>query len=219
MTYYLSTIVIGDYTKYYPIFTSGDTYSHKATYYDHLLFISVTSAWSLSFFKIYLLIFGGGERETQREILTCCSTYLYIHWLLLVCALTRDWTHNLGILGWCYNQLSYLARAIIIIIFNSHMRTFFFLGSWLLEREEVRQKERERNKERRIDWLPPIHSQTGDHIPLCPDQGWHPQPFSHGTKLQPTEPQWPEPSIIFNAHKNSCWNRLRGSVNLPKIML
>ena len=37
---------------------------------------------------------GGGER--QRETLICCSTYFCIHWLILVCALTRDQTLNLG---------------------------------------------------------------------------------------------------------------------------
>lgn len=26
----------------------------------------------------------------------CCFTYVGIYWLLLVCALTKDWTHNLG---------------------------------------------------------------------------------------------------------------------------
>ena len=36
---------------------------------------------------------GGGERE--REM--CCSTLLPTHWLILVCALTRDRTHNLSI--------------------------------------------------------------------------------------------------------------------------
>ena len=45
------------------------------------------------------------------EILVCCSTYLCIHWLIFVCALTRDQTHNLGILRWGSNQLDYLARA------------------------------------------------------------------------------------------------------------
>ena len=37
---------------------------------------------------------GGRGRELGRggetETLICCPTYLYIHWLLLVCALTRD---------------------------------------------------------------------------------------------------------------------------------
>ena len=40
----------------------------------------------------------------------CCSTYLYIHWLILVCALTRYQTHN-GVWGQHSNQLSYSAKA------------------------------------------------------------------------------------------------------------
>ena len=36
--------------------------------------------------------------ETEREIPICCSTFQCILWLLLVCALTRDQTCNLGIL-------------------------------------------------------------------------------------------------------------------------
>ena len=51
----------------------------------------------------------GGVRE--KRTLICCSTYLCIHWLIPICALTRDQTHNLGVLGQCSNQLSYLARA------------------------------------------------------------------------------------------------------------
>ena len=41
----------------------------------------------------------------------CFSTYLCIHWLILVCALTGDRTHNLGMWRCCSKQLSYLARA------------------------------------------------------------------------------------------------------------
>ena len=52
---------------------------------------------------------GQGERERETSI--CCSAYLCIHWLLLVCALTGDGTHNLGVLGGHFNQLSYLSRA------------------------------------------------------------------------------------------------------------
>ena len=50
----------------------------------------------------------GRERET--ETLICCFTYLCVHWLILVCALPRDQTCNLGILEWYSNQLSYPAR-------------------------------------------------------------------------------------------------------------
>ena len=38
------------------------------------------------------------------------------HWLILVCALTRDWTCNLGASGQHSNQLSYLARAHIYFL-------------------------------------------------------------------------------------------------------
>ena len=54
-----------------------------------------------------------GEREKERERkkhLFCCSTYVYIHWLLLVCALTRDGTCSLGVSGQCSNHLSFLTR-------------------------------------------------------------------------------------------------------------
>ena len=37
------------------------------------------------------------ERERERETSICCSTYLCIHWLILVCALARDGTHNLSV--------------------------------------------------------------------------------------------------------------------------
>ena len=64
------------------------------------------------YFCFYLLIcLIERERKEERETSICCSIYLRIHWLILVCALTRDQTHNLGVSGWCSNQLSYLARA------------------------------------------------------------------------------------------------------------
>ena len=47
----------------------------------------------------------------ERETLTCCSTDGCIHWLHLVCALTRGGTRNLSTSGWCSNQLSYPTRA------------------------------------------------------------------------------------------------------------
>ena len=48
-----------------------------------------------------------GERETSM----CCSTYWCIHCLVFICALTRDRTHDLDVLGRCSDQLNYLARA------------------------------------------------------------------------------------------------------------
>ena len=50
---------------------------------------------------------GRGEKETSN----CCSIYLFIHWLIFVCALTGDGTFDLGISGHRSNQLSYLTRA------------------------------------------------------------------------------------------------------------
>ena len=46
--------------------------------------------------KVFVGIFlrekwgGVRERERERERLSGCSTYLCIHWLILVCVLTRD---------------------------------------------------------------------------------------------------------------------------------
>ena len=33
----------------------------------------------------------------EREAVICCSTHLCIHWLIFVCALTRDGTHDLAV--------------------------------------------------------------------------------------------------------------------------
>lgn len=35
----------------------------------------------------------------EREPSVCCSTYLCMHWLLLICALIRDGTCSLGVSG------------------------------------------------------------------------------------------------------------------------
>ena len=64
------------------------------------------------FFFFLLILESGGERET--ETLIYCSTYLCIHWLIVVCALNGDQTLNLGISEQRSNQLSYAARAWIL---------------------------------------------------------------------------------------------------------
>ena len=61
-----------------------------------------------SFF--FLILDRGRESVREKETLICCSTYLCIHLLILARTLTRDQTHNLGTLGRCSNQLSYLTR-------------------------------------------------------------------------------------------------------------
>ena len=37
-------------------------------------------------------------RQKERETSVCCSTYLCIYWLILLCP-DRDQTHNLGVSG------------------------------------------------------------------------------------------------------------------------
>ena len=59
----------------------------------------------------------GMERRTERETSICCSTFLCIHWLLPVRALTGDQTCHHGILGRCSNQLSDSARARLLVLF------------------------------------------------------------------------------------------------------
>ena len=48
--------------------------------------------------------------KVERETSVCCSTYLCTHWLILLCALTRYRTCNIGVSGWHFNKLSYPAR-------------------------------------------------------------------------------------------------------------
>ena len=51
---------------------------------------------------------GEGERKRETSI---CSTFWRIRQLILVCALTRGQTHNLGISSQCSNQLGSPATA------------------------------------------------------------------------------------------------------------
>ena len=82
-----------------------------------LLCIPSDSLMTLTLCKrFYLLIWDREtererDRQTDRQTSICCSTYLCLYWLILVCALTRDQTHNLGVSRQCSNQLSYPARA------------------------------------------------------------------------------------------------------------
>ena len=77
-------------------------------------------AFLKTYLKILFVDFRDREEgeEKEGETLICCSTYSCIHWLLLVCSLTRDQTYNLGISGQYSNQLSYLARAELGIFQN-----------------------------------------------------------------------------------------------------
>ena len=82
-------------------------------WYEHfrkIILVSVLGTASFFKKKKNFLIFID-ERERERDKFVVLLIYLCIAWLLLVCALTRDQTDNLGVLGWCSNQLSYPARA------------------------------------------------------------------------------------------------------------
>ena len=81
-------------------------------------------------FFIFLLIFlrkreEGGRRERGTSI--CYSTYLCIHCLILVRALTRDQTRNLGVSGQRFDQLSYSARACYYLYYYDCVYVFY---SW-----------------------------------------------------------------------------------------
>lgn len=53
------------------------------------------------FVSLYLYIIYWWEKEREID----CSTYLCI-WLIIVCALTRNQTENLGIAGRCSNRVT-----------------------------------------------------------------------------------------------------------------
>lgn len=69
-----------------------------------LLLPSSVEVLIIKFKKIFFIFFW----EKGREALICCTTYFFIHWLILVlvCALTRDWTWNPSKLRWGSNELS-----------------------------------------------------------------------------------------------------------------
>ena len=82
----------------------------------------ITSGILIFFFLMYWF-FRKGERRREgetRETAVGCSTYLCIHWLLLVCALIGDQTCNLGTWGQCSNQLSYSARTLLGFLLRLH---------------------------------------------------------------------------------------------------
>ena len=76
-------------------------------YYEDLIFFAeVCLSYFYLFLKNCIALRERGRGEWgEKEILTFCSTYLCIHWLILICAWSRDSTCNLGKLGGCSNQL------------------------------------------------------------------------------------------------------------------
>ena len=59
---------------------------------------------------VILLSDRGREREREKHRFVIPLTF---QWLSLVCALTRDQTHNLDVWGGCSNQLSHPPRDVI----------------------------------------------------------------------------------------------------------
>ena len=56
------------------------------------------------------------ERQKEREREGERDTDLLVHWLILMCVLTKDGTGNFGVPGQCSNQLSYLARDSVVCL-------------------------------------------------------------------------------------------------------
>lgn len=81
--------------------------------------IPCTGLSCCSFYLIYSFNWLILERERKQGVWGGAGKrkkHVCIHWLILVCAPTRDWTHSLGVLGQHSNQLSYLARALLLIL-------------------------------------------------------------------------------------------------------
>ena len=149
--------------------------SHKVWFsHRQVLHVPVETYWEictiftqfLKFFKEFLLFdWFEKEREREREASICCSTYLYIHWLILICFLTRDETCNLGVLGQYSNQLSYLART--HSVFN-HIFIQHFVNNW----ERITQHESScPGRYGSVDWVPACEmkghwfTSWSDHMP------------------------------------------------------
>ena len=75
-------------------------------------------SWDFRGLHLFFLIFLIDFRERHCFLFP----YLCIHWLIFVCALTRDLTCNLGVSGPCSNQLSYPARAEVSILMKESRR-------------------------------------------------------------------------------------------------
>lgn len=93
---------------------------------------------------MYWLILEKEEGSRERE--SCCSICLCIHWLILVCALTGDWTCKIGILGWCslarvnclHLIFSWLPITICNLLLKFHVfdKLEFLIKRWAFRNEE-----------------------------------------------------------------------------------
>ena len=58
----------------------------------------------LSSQRFFFIDFRERKGRGGGRMLICCSTYLCIHWMILVCALIGNWTHSCGVMGWCSRE-------------------------------------------------------------------------------------------------------------------
>lgn len=52
---------------------------------------------------------GGGARRGEGETLICCHLFMHLLVDFYMCP-DGGLNHNLDVLGWCFNKLSYLVR-------------------------------------------------------------------------------------------------------------
>ena len=64
-------------------------------------------------------------REGEKESSICCSIYLRIHWLILVCVLTGDQILNLGVSGRCSNRVTQPGPSDIDLNYVTHLVNLF----------------------------------------------------------------------------------------------
>lgn len=74
------------------------SHSHGESIRSFTIKCDVDSSYMLFIILKFLSI------DFYRETEICCSTHSCTHWLISVCVLTRDWTCNLPVLGWCSNR-------------------------------------------------------------------------------------------------------------------
>ena len=82
-------------------------------------------------FIFYIFLERKTGRQTDIESLISCSTYLCIHLLFPVCALTGDRTHNLGVSGRWSHQLSYPARGKCAWYLHASNTEMLIQNAWL----------------------------------------------------------------------------------------
>ena len=95
----------------------------------HLEDANIQKNQQVSILLYFLFFFFIDCKEREKKRSSCCSIYLCTHWLLFICALTRDQTHNLGLSGQHSNQQSYPARVMYFHIY--HCDGYFHVSTWL----------------------------------------------------------------------------------------